>query len=128
MKKLFAALFAGAMILTACGSSAPDMNGTWKTEAMDEFDGAHFEANIKDNSVTVQLTDGTTGITYWEGSFSDPEQDGETYTWTSIVDEGLNDTQKTFMGDEQEFEYDGETLTCKLNISGISTNLNMAKE
>lgn len=132
MKKVFAGLFAGAMALSVvgCGSSASalDLTGTWKTEEMEEFDGGYFEAKIKDDTVTVQLTNGTTGITYWEGSYEAPTEDTDEYEWTSKVSDDMDSTQAQIMGDEQEFSYSDGELTCELNISGITTNLTMTKE
>lgn len=137
MKRLFALLLAGLLVLTACGTDgkqaqekeAYNLEGEWK-QVNSQSDDTWQNAVIKDGEITINwITDnGDTSSLYWAGTYDAPKEYSEIYKWESKNDKSKTETALLASTSEtKEFSFDGKQLSYEASAMGTTTTVKLER-
>lgn len=113
-------------ILTACGGSTSDLQGTWKQKGATE-DAWHEAVIIDDYMEIYWVSDGgDTRMLYWAGSYSEPQKTDGGLSWTSEVDKDNSGTSwLTSVDDTKVFNYNNGEISYNASALGATTTMRL---
>lgn len=127
MKKSYMAVLALIFVLlTACGGSTSDLQGTWKQKGATED--AWHEAVIIDDYMEIYWVSagGDTRMLYWAGSYSEPQKTDGGLSWTSEVDKDNSGTSwLTSVDDTKVFNYNNGEISYNASALGATRTMRL---
>lgn len=126
MKKIFAALIAVTLILSACGKSAPpDLAGEWK-QTNSSSDTSYQIATITQTTIEIYWVADNSKALYWAGTYT-PGENTE-FSWTSENDHTKTDSAILASGDDTKtFTYKDGKISYDVTALGITTTVELEK-
>ncbi len=114
---------------TEAVSEDTGLSGNWIQKDAESADNYQI-GYIRDGVIELywMQEDGTPGNLYWSGSFEEPEEETDSFTWESV-----NDKRKTgyaLMASQEEtktFAYENEEISYEVSILGQDVTINLVK-
>lgn len=137
MKKVLVAMLACCLILGGCGVGKPKMEslvGNWEEKGKGE---SYHAGYISANTIEIYwVSDGGESLSlYWSGSYDNPSEIGNEYTWESVNDKektafallASGDDTKTFTYKDGELTYTASALGTTKTVHLIPTDTDYSK-
>lgn len=116
--------------LSGCASSASadptNLNGTWVSIADDASAAPNFVAEVKDDTILINMTMGNDTGLYWSGTFESRAVDTHKITSTGNI-EHMSTSLFGSSAKSKEFTYEGGSIRFTFSILGVSHLVELEK-
>lgn len=107
-----------------------DLNGDW-VQTNSNSESSYQAPKISDGQIVIDWVNEaeSTKALYWAGTYVDPTDDVESYTWDSVNDTTQTDSALMASGDPTKtFAFDGDVLTYELTAMGVTMTVEMSRQ